>query len=49
MASIKAVLRVVPAVAQAEGVGASVRRSIGSAGLRNFDPFLLFDEVCLFV
>ena len=30
--------------AQGEGVGARVRRSIGTAMLRNFDPFLMLDE-----
>ena len=30
---------------QREGVGAVVRRSIGGARLKNFDPFLLLDEV----
>ncbi|RLN06688.1 hypothetical protein BBJ28_00003020 [Nothophytophthora sp. Chile5] len=29
---------------QAEGVGARVRRSIGSGKLRNLDPFLMLDE-----
>jgi len=29
---------------QEEGMGARVRRSIGSAKLRNLDPFLLLDE-----
>jgi len=30
---------------QAEGVGMVVRRSIGSPMLKNFDPFLLLDEI----
>jgi len=29
---------------QAEGVGARVRRSIGTGSMRNFDPFLMLDE-----
>lgn len=29
---------------QGEGAGARVRRSIGNAALRNFDPFLMLDE-----
>lgn len=29
---------------QAEGVGARVRRSIGTRSLRNLDPFLMLDE-----
>jgi hypothetical protein len=38
---------------QAEGVGARVRRSIGTRALRNLDPFLMLDEfyvkkVCTF-
>ncbi|KAI9831916.1 MAG: hypothetical protein M1819_004638 [Sarea resinae] len=32
------------AVEQAEGVGARVRRSIGTARLRNFSPFLMLDH-----
>lgn len=37
-------LQVVLSREQAEGQGALVRRSIGGAALRNFDPFLLLDE-----
>lgn len=29
---------------QSEGVGARVRRTIGTSGLRSFDPFLMLDE-----
>lgn len=29
---------------QSEGVGARVRRTIGTSSLRNFDPFLMLDE-----
>ena len=32
------------AVAQSEGVGATVRRSIGGAACRNLSPFLMLDE-----
>lgn len=32
------------AIAQSEGVGATVRRSIGSQSCRNFTPFLLLDH-----
>lgn len=32
---------------QAEGVGVTVRRSIGSSQLRNLDPFLMLDEAVL--
>jgi redox-sensitive bicupin YhaK (pirin superfamily) len=37
-------LQVVLSRAQSEGVGATVRRSIGNAELRNHDPFLMLDE-----
>lgn len=41
----RAVELVVLSQARPEGVGATVRRSIGgSAALRNFDPFLMLDE-----
>lgn len=35
---------VIPAIEQAEGVGARVRRSIGNMNVRNFSPFLMFDH-----
>lgn len=35
---------IVPAIAQSEGVGARVRRSIGNEGMRKFNPFLMFDH-----
>ncbi|XP_064985209.1 pirin-like protein [Musa acuminata AAA Group] len=38
------VAKKVLARSQQEGVGASVRRSIGSGALRNLDPFLMLDE-----
>lgn len=36
--------KVVESREQSEGMGAKVRRSIGSSQLRNLDPFLLLDE-----
>lgn len=36
--------KVFEAVEQAEGAGARVRRSVGTAQLRNFSPFLLLDN-----
>lgn len=36
--------KIVLSVEQSEGKGARVRRSIGRPELKNFDPFLLFDE-----
>ncbi|CAM9790899.1 unnamed protein product, partial [Hapterophycus canaliculatus] len=42
--SSRSVDQVVLSREQAEGQGALVRRSIGGATLRNFDPFLLLDE-----
>ncbi|KAI9190200.1 RNA pol II transcription cofactor [Blastocladiella emersonii ATCC 22665] len=41
---IRTAVRAVLAREQAEGVGARVRRSIGTHGLRNLDPFLMLDE-----
>ncbi|KNE60380.1 hypothetical protein AMAG_05770 [Allomyces macrogynus ATCC 38327] len=41
---IRNVARTYMAREQAEGVGARVRRSIGTVGLRNLDPFLMLDE-----
>ncbi|KAJ3022586.1 hypothetical protein HKX48_005772 [Thoreauomyces humboldtii] len=43
-AVFKGVAKVVHSNEQAEGQGARVRRSIGSAELRNLDPFLMLDE-----
>lgn len=40
----RSVALLVEAVEQSEGVGARVRRSIGGAKTRNFDPFLMLDE-----
>ncbi|TVY92404.1 Pirin [Lachnellula willkommii] len=40
----RAIRKAFLAVEQAEGVGARVRRSIGTAQLRNFSPFLMLDH-----
>lgn len=42
--SYRSIIKTVLAKEQAEGVGAKVRRSIGSWELRNLDPFLMLDE-----
>lgn len=44
MASTRTAERMFVAQPQREGVGATVRRSIGSGACRHFDPFLLLDE-----
>ncbi|KAI9825960.1 MAG: hypothetical protein M1826_006851 [Phylliscum demangeonii] len=44
MSSPRTIQRVFLAREQAEGVGARVRRSIGSSQLRNLSPFLLLDH-----
>lgn len=44
MVSSRPVAKIFVATPQSEGVGAKVRRSIGSGKMRNFDPFLLLDE-----
>lgn len=40
----RAVAKVRPAIEQAEGMGARVRRSIGTMSVRNFTPFLMLDH-----
>lgn len=40
----RGISNIVLSVEQSEGRGARVRRSIGRPELKNFDPFLLFDE-----
>ncbi len=40
----RGISKIVLSVEQSEGRGARVRRSIGRPELKNFDPFLLFDE-----
>jgi hypothetical protein len=42
--SKRLIVKSIVSMAQSEGNGARVRRSIGSAKLHNFDPFLLLDE-----
>ncbi|KAF3992158.1 hypothetical protein FT663_01293 [Candidozyma haemuli var. vulneris] len=44
MASQRTIKTILPAIEQAEGVGARVRRSIGNMNMRNFSPFLMFDH-----
>lgn len=44
MTTTRTVEKAVLAVEQAEGVGARVRRSIGSSHLRNLNPFLMLDH-----
>lgn len=44
VARSRSVVKLVVNKEQAEGVGARVWRSIGSAEMRNFDPFLMLDE-----
>lgn len=40
----RAVIKSFPAREQAEGVGARVRRSVGTMNMRNFTPFLMLDH-----
>lgn len=42
--SMRTIKTILPGIEQAEGVGATVRRSIGNMQMRNFSPFLLFDH-----
>lgn len=44
MVSPRSILKFFIAVAQEEGVGAQVRRSIGTMKMRNFPPFLMLDH-----
>lgn len=44
MSPLRTIKAIIPGVEQAEGVGATVRRSIGNMRMRNFTPFLLFDH-----
>ncbi|KAL7416744.1 RmlC-like cupin domain-containing protein [Mrakia frigida] len=44
MSSSRTVVKSVLAIAQSEGVGAIVKRSIGTQQLRNLSPFLMLDE-----
>ncbi|SFU45756.1 hypothetical protein SAMN05216339_102349 [Nitrosomonas eutropha] len=38
-------IRIIPATAVPEGAGVIVHRTIGTAALRNYDPFLLLDHI----
>ncbi|VVT45087.1 uncharacterized protein SAPINGB_P000633 [Magnusiomyces paraingens] len=40
----RSILRSSPALEQSEGVGARVRRSIGTSAVRNYTPFLMLDH-----
>ncbi|KAL2889023.1 Pirin [Ceratocystis lukuohia] len=40
----RAIRKIFLAAEQAEGMGAKVRRSVGTANLRNFSPFLMLDH-----
>ncbi|KAL9937464.1 hypothetical protein V8E36_003873 [Tilletia maclaganii] len=40
----RVVVKAVPAIEKSEGVGARVRRSIGTPGLQNLSPFLMLDH-----
>lgn len=44
MSSPRKIVKAFEAVEQAEGAGARVRRSLGTAKLRNFSPFLMLDH-----
>lgn len=44
MSAARAIRQVFLAIEQAEGAGARVRRSIGTAKLRSFSPFLMLDH-----
>ena len=35
--------RFIPAMATSEGAGVTVRRTIGTPALRNYDPFMMLD------
>ncbi|VEU19770.1 DEKNAAC100775 [Brettanomyces naardenensis] len=44
MSTPRSILKILYAREQAEGVGAKVRRSIGTIGMRHFTPFLMLDH-----
>ncbi|GMF56105.1 hypothetical protein BVG19_g5083 [[Candida] boidinii] len=44
MVSPRSILKFMLCMEQGEGVGAKVRRSIGTMGMRNFTPFLMLDH-----
>lgn len=41
---LRTITKILAAMEKPEGVGATVRRSIGVVGMRNFDPFLMLDH-----
>ena len=43
----RGIAKVFEAIEQAEGAGATVRRSIGTPKLRNFSPFLMLDHFAI--
>ncbi|KAH9826669.1 putative pirin family protein [Teratosphaeria destructans] len=43
----RGIQKVFEAIEQAEGAGATVRRSIGTPRLRNFTPFLMLDHFAI--
>ncbi|KAL6409973.1 pirin (iron-binding nuclear protein) [Ilyonectria robusta] len=45
MPELRGISKIFPAIEQAEGAGARVRRSIGSMRMRNFSPFLMLDHM----
>lgn len=44
MSTPRQIAKVFEAIEQSEGAGARVRRSVGTAKLRNFSPFLMLDH-----
>lgn len=44
MSMARKVVKVFKAIEKAEGVGARVRRSVGTAQLRSLSPFLMLDH-----
>lgn len=46
-AGLRTVLKAVPGMALSEGAGVQIRRTVGTPGLRNLDPFLMLDELKL--
>lgn len=45
MNTLASTVRIIPATAVREGAGVMVHRTIGTAALRNYDPFLLLDHI----
>lgn len=44
MSVARTVVKAFKAIEKAEGVGAKVRRSVGTSQLRSFSPFLMLDH-----